>query len=68
MMKTFRHAGITVSDIDRAYETLTGARIAFNYPPQVSADGYAKVAYCRGADGVTVELTQILDPAKSPYE
>lgn len=58
----FTHMALTVQDLDAAYCKLTEAGVHFNAPPQCSPDGYAKVTYCRGPEGVLLELVEILQP------
>jgi len=62
------HVAFSVDDMDLAYRELTAKGVRFNCEPQVSPDGYAKVAYCHDPDGTIVELTQVLNPGKDPYE
>ncbi len=56
----FTHVALTVSDIAKAYERLSTAGVEFNAPPQLSPDGKVKVTYCRGPEGVLLELVQQL--------
>lgn len=58
----FTHIALTVQDLDAAYEKLGAAGVHFNAPPQRSPDGYAKVCYCRGPEGVLLELVEVLQP------
>jgi catechol 2,3-dioxygenase-like lactoylglutathione lyase family enzyme len=60
------HIALTVDDLDSEYVRLSDAGVSFNSPPQRSPNGYAKVAFCRDADGNFVELVQVLDTAKFP--
>lgn len=55
------HVAFTVDDIDKEYSRLLAEGIKFNSSPQVSPDGYAKVAFCQDPDGVFVELVQVLE-------
>ena len=54
------HVAFSVDNVDSAYEKLSEVGIHFNYPPQVSPDGYARVAYCHDPDGTIIELVQVL--------
>jgi catechol 2,3-dioxygenase-like lactoylglutathione lyase family enzyme len=54
------HVSFTVDDIDADYLRLSNAGVEFNSPPQLSPDGYAKVAFCRDHDQTLVELVQAL--------
>jgi catechol 2,3-dioxygenase-like lactoylglutathione lyase family enzyme len=56
----FTHIALTVDNLDITYQRLTGAGFIFNAPPQLSPDGYAKVTYGRGPEGVLLELVEIL--------
>ena len=55
------HFALQVDDLDALYAKLLKHGIHFNTPPAVSPDGGAKVTYCRGPEGVIVELVEILD-------
>lgn len=54
------HIAFTVKDIDSEYKRLSGSGVRFNSTPQVSPDGYAKVAFCVDPDGVFIELVEPL--------
>jgi catechol 2,3-dioxygenase-like lactoylglutathione lyase family enzyme len=54
------HIAFTVKDVDKAYKRLLKVGIKFNSPPQVSPDGYAKVAFLRDYDGCLIELVEVL--------
>jgi len=56
----YSHIACTVENIDAEYARLTGAGIHFNSTPQISPDGYAKVAFCRDPDGNYIELVEVL--------
>lgn len=57
----FTHVAFTVPDVDIACERLQAAGVIFHAPPQRSPDGYAKVCYCRGPEGVLLELVEVLN-------
>ena len=52
------HIAFTVDDLDIEYERLRGKGIQFNSTPQLSPDGYAKVAFCRAPEGTLIELVE----------
>ena len=54
------HVALNVSDLDELYARLSKAQVSFNSPPRVSADGYAKVAFCQDPDGTFIELVEPL--------
>ena len=56
----FTHVAITVKDIDNLCEMLIKHGVTFCAPPQRSPDGMAKVTYCRGPEGVLIELVEML--------
>ncbi|OGO28980.1 MAG: hypothetical protein A2W33_07235 [Chloroflexi bacterium RBG_16_52_11] len=56
----FTHIAMTVKDLDAAFTTLSAAGVKFNAPPQLSPDGYAKVTYCKGPEGILLELVEVL--------
>lgn len=56
----FTHIAMTVTDIDKICETLKKEGVIFFAPPQFSPDGKVKVTYCKGPEGVLLELVEIL--------
>ena len=54
------HIAFTVDDLDIEYKKLKNKGIQFTSPPQLSPDGYAKVAFCRGPEGTLIELVEVL--------
>ncbi len=56
------HIALTVTDLEDVWHRLSRAGIIFNAPPQTSPDGCAKVTYCRGPEGLLLELVEILQP------
>ena len=56
----FTHIAMTVKDLDLAFSILSVAGVTFNAPPQFTPDGYAKVTYCKGPEGVLLELVEVL--------
>ncbi len=54
------HIAFTVDDLEKEYNSLRGNGISFNSTPQVSADGFAKVAFCRGPEGTLIELVEVI--------
>ncbi|MBU2044101.1 MAG: VOC family protein [Candidatus Omnitrophica bacterium] len=55
-----RHVAFTVDNLDSEYQRLKDAGIFFNSRPEVSPDGYAKVAFCRAPEGTFIELVEVL--------
>jgi catechol 2,3-dioxygenase-like lactoylglutathione lyase family enzyme len=58
----FTHIALTVEDLDAACSVLAAEGVTFSAPPQYSPDGYAKVTYGRGPEGVLLELVEVLKP------
>lgn len=56
----FTHIALTVDDLDQLVLKLSGFGVKFPAPPQRSPDGYAKVIYAQGPEGVLLELVEIL--------
>jgi catechol 2,3-dioxygenase-like lactoylglutathione lyase family enzyme len=56
----FTHVAMTVIDLDDAYKKLSNAGAEFFAPPQYSPDGTVKVIYCKGPEGVLLELVERL--------
>lgn len=54
------HVALTVDNLDAEYSRLSKAGVRFNSPPQMSPDGCAKVAFCKGPDNAFIELVQVL--------
>lgn len=54
------HIAVTVDNLDTEYIELKDEGIQFNSSPQLSPDGYAKVAFCRAPEGTLVELVEVL--------
>ena len=50
----------TVEEIDSMYKRLLEFGIKFNYKPQLSVDGNAKVAFCRDQNGVLIEVVEVI--------
>ena len=55
------HIALTVDNLDEAYRRLSVAGITFKAPPQKSPDGYAKVTYCCGPEGLLLELVEVCE-------
>ena len=55
------HVALQVDDLDALHEKLVAEEIEFNVAPVVSAEGVAKVTYCRDPEGVLLELVEILE-------
>jgi catechol 2,3-dioxygenase-like lactoylglutathione lyase family enzyme len=56
----FTHIALTVDDLDKLILKLSDFDVIFPAPPQRSPDGYAKVIYAQGPEGVLLELVEIL--------
>jgi glyoxylase I family protein len=56
----FTHVAMTVKDIHDLCEKLSQAGATFSAPPQRSPDGKVLVTYCRGPEGVLLELVELL--------
>ncbi len=54
------HIAFTVDDLDTEHKRLKNKGIQFNSIPQLSPDGYAKVAFCRAPEGTLIELVELL--------
>ena len=56
----FTHVALTVDDIAATCAKLAAEGVTFFAPPQLSPDGMVKVTYCKGPEGVLLELVEIL--------
>ena len=56
----FTHIALTVNDLDKLVLRLTHEGVSFPAPPQRSPDGFVKVIYGKGPEGVLLELVEIL--------
>lgn len=56
----FTHIALTVEDLDQLVTKLALEGVRFPAPPQFSPDGYAKVIYAQGPEGVLLELVEVL--------
>ena len=54
------HVAFTVDDLNFEYESLKDKGIQFSSEPQLSPDGYARVAFCRAPEGTFIELVEVL--------
>lgn len=54
------HIAMTVEDLDATLAMLRTVGVESVAPPQLSPDGYAKVTYCKGPEGVLLELVEVL--------
>ena len=57
----FTHIALTVGNMDMAFKKLAEAGVVFPSPPQYSPDGAVKVIYCKGPEGVLLELVEMLN-------
>jgi catechol 2,3-dioxygenase-like lactoylglutathione lyase family enzyme len=60
------HICLQVRDIDATYERLCSEGITFNSQPQKHPSG-ASLAYFKDLDGITVELLEVRDKARTDY-
>lgn len=58
----FTHIAMTVGDLDATCENLRLHGVTFSSSPQTSPDGFAKLVYARGPEGVLLELVEELKP------
>lgn len=56
----FTHIALTVDDLDGVCQELSKNGVTFDAPPQFSPDGYAKLTYARGPEGVLLELVEVI--------
>lgn len=56
----FTHIALTVDNLDQLVLQLAQEGVRFPAPPQHSPDGYAKVVYAQGPEGVLLELVEVL--------
>lgn len=56
----FTHVALMVDDIAATCEKLAAEGVTFFAPPQLSPDGIVKVTYCKGPEGVLLELVEVL--------
>jgi catechol-2,3-dioxygenase len=54
------HISMTVKNLEKTYTLLKKKKIKFNTPPQLSPDKYAKVTFCKGPEGLLIELVEVL--------
>ena len=57
----FTHVALTVTDLDALCAKLSTVGSTFSAPPQYSPDGAVRVTYCRGPEGILLELVEILE-------
>ena len=57
----FTNIAMAVGNMDMAFKKLTDAGVVFPAPPQYSPDGAVKVIYCKGPEGVLLELVERLN-------
>lgn len=53
------HLAFTVDNLQKEYNRLKNKGVKFKSPPQLSPDGFAKVAFCRAPEGTWIELVEI---------
>jgi len=57
----FTHIALTVDNLDATVRQLSAAGVKFPASPQVSPDGFAKVIYGKGPEGVLIEFVEMLN-------
>lgn len=56
----FTHLALTVANLDECCRKLGNAGCTFPAPPQYSPDRVVKVIYCRGPEGILLELVEVI--------
>lgn len=56
----FTHIALTVDDLELLISKLSHEGVTFPSEPQLSPDGYAKVTYAIGPEGILLEFVEIL--------
>jgi len=56
----FTHIALTVEDLDKLVLKLTNEGVNFPAPPQRSPDGFVKIIYAQGPEGLLLELVEVL--------
>jgi catechol 2,3-dioxygenase-like lactoylglutathione lyase family enzyme len=59
------HLALVVENLDECYQKLSNVGCIFPAPPQYSPDGVVKVIYCKGPDGVLLEMVEIMNRVES---
>ncbi len=54
------HFAVTVADAQEAFDKLKAKGIQFISEPQLSPDGFAKVAFCKAPEGTYIEIVEVL--------
>ena len=54
------HIALTVDDLDEMVNRLTQVGVTFPAKSQYSPDGYAKLIYAKGPEGILLELVEVL--------
>lgn len=57
----FTHIALTVDNIEKLLSKLSHEGVSFAAAPQSSPDGYAKVCYVKGPEGILLELVEITE-------
>jgi len=55
------HIAFTVEDIEKIYINFVNSDVEFISGPKMSADGNAKVAFCKAPEGTFIELVEQLN-------
>ena len=54
------HMAFTVDDLDKTYELFVQESIKFISEPEISPNGFAKVAFCIAPEGTYIELVELM--------
>lgn len=55
------HMAFTVHNIDTIYNDFKDDGVEFISKPEVSEDGYVKVAFCKAPEGTFIELVELIE-------
>ncbi|WP_027824081.1 VOC family protein [Laribacter hongkongensis] len=56
----FTHIALTVDNLDQLVSQLMQEGVSFPASPQCSPNGYARVIYAKGPEGILLELVEVL--------
>jgi len=54
------HIAFTVDNLNQVYRDFSRNGVVFISSPEISPDGYAKVAFCKAPEGTYIELVELL--------
>jgi catechol 2,3-dioxygenase-like lactoylglutathione lyase family enzyme len=55
------HMAFTVNNLDAIYIDFKDDGVEFISKPEISSNGYAKVAFCKAPEGTFIELVQLME-------